>query len=526
MGRIKMIEKKSFWFMNILTILLFCCAITAPLLLFHHEEGRIVVLDNKAAAGRPNLSDYNIFDGKLPKDMDEYFSDNIGLRDEAIQTNAFVKYRCFHMIDIPNYLLGREGHLFNMAGDIMKAYQGLDQIPKEQEQVLTQQLVGLDAAMRERGVEFVFMPIPNKEQIYGEFVPDNIHVFSNDSMLRSLTNNLLSNTSLHVVDTEQALLNHKEDGELLYYRTTDPLHWNHYGAFCGYMALMEKIHEIDPSVTYLTLEDVVVSYKETTPFGNLAGRFNTFSDMSDLTYAVTPISGWNTFPESEQPAGFSLVGDMSGCFYHYVNPQAASGKSLLVWGDSYLQTFMLPYLGESFSDVYFFLDWSPKVNVNVLTEFCDKVKTDFVVFECVSRVANYNTLYNFTNALYSAVTQAWYSRPKAEVCACFSNELIAGEYYVFWAENCQFTMNAIEGGKIGSGQTEVRFQIPPEGWNTLRLDFLQGVAVTYDLTSLTLDGKKCVIDSGSDVEITESDAGWHIKTGTTDPFIVFHVEAE
>jgi len=522
MGEMGMAEKKGICFINIFTILLFCCAITAPLLLFHHEEGRVAILDNKAAAVRPKLSDYNIFDGKLPEDLDEYFSDNIGLRDEAIKANVYAKYRWFDKIDIPNYLLGKEGHLFNIAGpgiNNMRTYQGVNLISEDKEQELMQQLVDLDTAIRERGSEFIYMPIPNKEQIYGAFVPGNIHVLSNDNMMRSLTANLLSNTSLHVVDTEQALLNHKEDGELLYYRTVDPLHWNHYGAFCGYMALMEKIHEIDPSVTYLTLEDVVVSHEETTPFSNLTGRLDTFSDMSDLNYTVTPISGWHCRPEFEQPAGFSLTGDMSGCFYHFINPQAASGKSLLVWGDSYIQTFMLPYLGESFSDVYFLYNLT--ASEEILTELCHYVKTDFILYEYVARVVDYG---DKVKPLNSAVTQAWYSGPTAEVCASFSNELTPGEYQVFWAENCQFTMDAMKKSGIGGGQTEVRFEIPVEGWNTLRLDLIQGMAAIYDITSLTLDGKRCVIDGGGDVEITETDTGWRIQAGVTDPFVTFHVE--
>lgn len=521
-----MSEKKSLRLFNIFTILLFCGAIAVPLLLFHHEEGRIVLLENKAAAVRPKFSDYNFFDRQLPEDLDAYFSDNIGLRDEAIQANIFAKYRWFHTLDIPNYLLGKEGHLFFMTDseiNNMKTYQGLDMLPEGQEQKLVQELVNLDAAVRDRGSEFIFMPIPNKEQIYEEFVPDNIHVISNDSMLHSLTDSLLSSTSLHIIDTEQALLNQKQDGVLLYHRNSDPSHWNNYGAFYGYMALMEEIRKIDPEISYLTLGDITVSSGEFIPFSNLGGKFNTFSNLSELHYAVQPTSGWHGVQEYEHPAGFSLTGDRNNNFIHYVNSQATTHKSLLVWGDSYIQHFMLPYLAESFSDVYFLYNLA--CSEETLIEFCRYIKTDFVLYENVARAINYDDPGIRIKELYSAVLQGWYNGPKATVCIRFSDELTLGDYYVFWAENCQFNGAAMDRVEIGGGQSEVRLEIPAQGWNTLRLDFPQGASGTYDITSITVDGKRYVIDGGNDVEITETDAGWHIKAGMTDPFVTFHMEA-
>ena len=519
-----MSEKKGIWLLNLLTILLFCGAIVVPMLLFHHEEGRIVLLENKAAAAKPKFSDYNnIFDGRLPEDLDEYFSDNIGLRDEAIQVNVFAKYRWFHTLDVPNYILGKEGHLFYMTESaIMKTYQGLDMIPEEQEQKLVQDIIALDAAVQDRGSEFVFMSIPNKEQIYNEFVPDNICVLSNGSMLRHLMDRLLSDTSLHIVDTEQALLNHKNDGHLLYYRNFDATHWNYYGAFCGYMALMEEIRKIDPDISYLTLEDMTVYSEETTPFNNLEGKLDTFSNLSDLQYTVQPKSGWNGVCEYKQPTGFSLI-SKENVYLHYVNPKACSNKSLLVWGDSYIKSYMLPYLSESFSDVYFL--YNTECSEESLIEFCSYIKTDIVLYESVSRAVNSGVLRKRVNRLYSAVSQEWDDGPRAEVCIRFSDELTHGEYYVFWAEDYQFNESAMERIEISGGQAEMSLEIPAQGWNTLRLAFPQGISATYSIASITVGDKRCVIDNGGGVEIVEADGGWRIKAGMMNPWVTFHTEA-
>ena len=77
---------------------------------------------------------------------------------------------------------------------------------------------------------------------------------------------------------------------------------------------------------------------------------------------------------------------------------------------------------------------------------------------------------------------------------------------------------------IDDGQTEMRLEIPAQDWNMLRLDFPQGISNTYGIASVAVDGKRYVINGGNDVEIAENDAGWCIKAGMTDPFVIFHTE--
>lgn len=111
----------------------------------------------------------------------------------------------------------------------------------------------------------------------------------------------------------------------------------------------------------------------------------------------------------------------------------------------------------------------------------------------------------------------------ATIVVNFSQKVPAGTYDVFWGEN-QLFGEKIKQIYIEEGQTKLSISIPSAGWNTLRLDFPSGIGGSYEIASILVDEKPCIIDTGNDVQITQTDTGYHITAGTYDPFIVFHRE--
>jgi len=122
--------------------------------------------------------------------------------------------------------------------------------------------------------------------------------------------------------------------------------------------------------------------------------------------------------------------------------------------------------------------------------------------------------------------QVDYQATLSNITVEFASELLSSDYELFYAQDGMFNEVQKEHLSIGNGKTELTVNIPSEGWNTLRLDFPQGIGGTYDITSLTLDGKACIVDGANDAQVTQTESGWKVRAGTEDPFIMFHMEGK
>lgn len=372
-------------------ILLFACMLILPLLLFNRQPGSASVLENKNTAVLPDFSAFDSpFDKRIPQELDEFFTDNIGLKEQGTLAHISLMYRLFHQVAVTDDIEGKSHHLFYLAPHILNTYQGLDAISDAEMDPIVEKMQDLNNTVTSSGAEFVFMPIPNKEEIYPEYMPDNIHVASEDSFLHALKNRLLADGQIATVDTEQALLDAKEtvDG-LLYYRNMDPSHWNANGMLAGYLALMDTLQARDASIKGFQREELnVTSESVHLPFHTLAQYPSisaSFSDMNDEVYNVTPLSGFSGVLDNTQPAGFSLNADTRNLYFHYHNDNARNQKSVLIYGDSYIHSFMLSLLSETFSDVYFF---AASVDASTVSEFLELVSPNIILYESVARMIN------------------------------------------------------------------------------------------------------------------------------------------
>lgn len=390
-------------------IVAFFVVITLPLLTFR-QPGRVSHIDNKNTATWPSLSDYSLLDARFTAAVDDVIFDNIGLKDEATVLNISAMYRLFGRIAISDYLLGSDDHVFWMPEHIMQSYQGLDQVTDTQLEELARRFTRLQDAVEAYGTQFVFMPIPNKDTVYRENMPDSVRVLSENNFLHGMKEYLLANTDVHVADTESALLSHKTDGRLLYWKNVDVSHWNSYGAVVGLEELMKTIDGLGLPVCYPTLDEADIVETEThDAIGFLSFYYKllqrTFSDLSDMTYAVSFPPRWQSGQlDNSVPAGFSLADDDRDMYFHYHNDNAGSDCSVLIYGDSYIYSYLLPQLSLCFEDVYFLS--ANGCSVETVAELLSLLpdKPDCFVLETVSRQTGYQGLYNQSYALARAFT--------------------------------------------------------------------------------------------------------------------------
>lgn len=380
-----------------IVIAAFFTVIAVPLLMFQ-KPGRVSQMMNKVTADWSSVAEYSPLDADFTAAIDEVISDNIGLKDDATALNIAAMYRLFGKIAIADYLVGEDGHFFWMPENIMQTYQGLDLAPEEQLENMARKFIKVADKLKDSGSRFIFMPIPNKDTVYREYVPDSIHVLSEENFFRQLTAYLLAETDVPVVDVESALLAHKSEGELLYWRNFDLSHWNDLGAFVGFQAVMQTASELDPEIAYPKQEDMSVSVEEIRKALDYVGHYSglvqrTFASEPDELYSVSCPEPWQ-YGQLDQsvPAGFSLADDSQSRYYHYHNDNASSDKSVLIYGDSYTYTyFLLPAYSMCFQDVYYLAYGEGAGRLAELMSLLEE-PPEFVVWEIVSRMTNYGNL--------------------------------------------------------------------------------------------------------------------------------------
>jgi hypothetical protein len=90
-----------------------------------------------------------------------------------------------------------------------------------------------------QGIAYVFVVAPNKSAIYPEHWPAQFNAVNGYSRLDQLTRYLKRNSDVVFVDLRRALLEAKEQGDLLYFE--HGTHWNDRGAFIAYRETLKAL---------------------------------------------------------------------------------------------------------------------------------------------------------------------------------------------------------------------------------------------------------------------------------------------
>ena len=246
-------------------------------------------------------------------------------------------------------LLGKDGWLFYKAtsdGTPLYDYMGINHFSEEELAKVYDNLVAIGDGVSARGMDVIFMTVPNKEQVYSEYMPDTVDKINDKSRLDELTEYIESKGGLIAdrygyVDTSKVLRAYK-DTYPLFYRTDT--HWTECGS---YLALMELRRAMDQRVT--PIDEVVFTDK-----GGFVGDLAKISGSRDEYSDVNPVI------------------DASS-----INDDSTKDQVMLIIGDSFGDA-MIHSAKHFYKEVY----W---VRLKEYTDELDRYEPDVVVVECVER---------------------------------------------------------------------------------------------------------------------------------------------
>jgi alginate O-acetyltransferase complex protein AlgJ len=268
----------------------------------------------------------------------------------------------------PKVIVGDHGWLvYTGEGDI-EDYQKTDEFTPEELASLQTNLDALSARYAERGITLLVLVAPNKNTIYPERVPAQIPVIGTTSRLEQLTAYLQAHGKTQILDLRPVLMAAKAEREVYYATDT---HWNGYGAYLAYSAIMNELHKVFPNLAAHPESDFKVVERG-------GDSLDLAANIGTTLYAQPRIQFVPKFDLHTSYKNITLGGRQLMLSY---NPDA-SLPDVVVYFDSFFYT-VNPVLGEHFHHGIFVQNHSGNKLWNL--SWVDDRDPDIVIIELVER---------------------------------------------------------------------------------------------------------------------------------------------
>lgn len=277
-----------------------------------------------------------------PTNVDHWFQDHFGLRHMLIRAHSRWMYFVLHTSPQPKVILGRDGWLYLNGkafndGDPVSDARAINPLPPAQLERWRWTFQDLSDWFTARGVPFIVALVPGKETMYPEHLPTYMTRVGPETTVQLANRHFKEHASFPVVDLYEAM--QQARAEHLSYCTTDT-HWNEFGAFRAYQAIMNKAAELKPGAGLEPLPEAdFIREDYVHEGGDLAG-------MIDLKPALR-----NSYvimhPRRARQAALTMLDDTEIADAMTRLPDATRPR-LLVLRDSFTVA-LIPYFGEHFS---------------------------------------------------------------------------------------------------------------------------------------------------------------------------------
>ena len=363
---------------NFIFVLVFVGMIFLPFCLLDTTEIIDSSLENRRMTMWPGWH----FNQEINAWYGHYVEDRVAFRETAVRFYMDATYAVFGESSADLHMYGKDGEVFPADDGYIRAYQHL----ATDEELIDSLVTYLDRTnqyLEKQGIPFVFLAGLDKKTVYGEEMPDYIHVdTTKESIMEMLARKLTEKQVPYVIPVQE--LRDAKQVERVYNQKYDSAHWNARGAMIGLRLLNEKVREMDPDVPLLT-EDV----------------FTASSEEKTLEFISLPITEQVPVYMLKSEYGDSILADgslldvlphVAGTgIQHYLNENALSDKTILILQDSFLDGKQ-DFFAYRYQNVYMI----SRQNYESMQYYVETLKPDVVVFENAER-AFVDDLYAYTN---------------------------------------------------------------------------------------------------------------------------------
>lgn len=363
---------------NFIFVLVFVGMIFLPFCLLDTTEIIDSSLENRRMTMWPGWH----FNQEINAWYGHYVEDRVAFRETAVRFYMDATYAVFGEFSEDLHMYGKDGEVFPADDGYIRAYQHL----ATDEELIDSLVTYLDRTnqyLEKQGVPFVFLAGLDKKTVYGEEMPDYIHVdTTKESIMEMLARKLTEKQVPYVIPVQE--LRDAKQVERVYNQKYDSAHWNARGAMIGLRLLNEKVREMDPDVPLLT-EDVFTASSEekTLEFISLPITEQVPAYMLKSEYGDSILADGSLLDVLPHVAGTGIQ--------HYLNENALSDKTILILQDSFLDGKQ-DFFAYRYQNVYMI----SRQNYESMQYYVETLKPDVVVFENAER-AFVDDLYAYTN---------------------------------------------------------------------------------------------------------------------------------
>ena len=333
---------------------------------FHFDPTRPQT-ENRLLASRPPPPGSLAEIKKFLAGCEAAFNDHFGFRNCLILWHNKLIWSVFREKSTPYVIAGSGGWLFSAGDRMIDHYCGtlrLTETGLEDWRKLLEQRRDWLAA---RGIRYVFVIAPDKQDLYAENLPDwllRVAPAHRETKLDQFVAYMKAHSTVEILDLRAALRAAKRQAPI--YQMTD-LHWNEFGAYAGYAALMEVLARQQlPGMAPVPVDAYMWTNRPSVA-SDLAGCPRWQGDLADMlglelpeTNAVFVLRG-PTLPPWEiwLPSGTVLLpgGQHFRDMAFVKNPQLTSRA--IIYQDSFAR-YWLPFLGNHFGETDMF--WQYQFN--------------------------------------------------------------------------------------------------------------------------------------------------------------------
>ncbi len=218
---------------------------------------------------------------RFTEQTDAYVADHFGFRPDLIRWNSILRVYLLRSSPIRSVILGKGPWLFYCSealadGYSMNDYMGMIPLAETELEKLRLRLEENRRRFAERGIPYVVAIAPNKNTMYGEYLPERIETCKScTTRLNQFMEYMGKKSDLRVLDLREALFDAKARGMPIYWETDS--HWNTYGAYVGYREIMEEISRSYPGTGPLEVSGRIAV--ERTPRGGDLAQMLFLTDL-------------------------------------------------------------------------------------------------------------------------------------------------------------------------------------------------------------------------------------------------------
>lgn len=219
----------------------------------------------------------------------------------------------------------------------------------------------------------IYILVPNPNEIYGEFMPENIGKSLNILSFHDQTARILSESGAHVIDMKPILKQHKNDEFFLYHNTDS--HWTEYASYFAYNELFNYISQKFSASLPRPIEDFGFA-NESHQVGDLyidlgmdVTKLYEMSTYSNITFK-TPVN----IPKYKSDIS-TLIADEPTKEHIFINSDSDDKPNVVIMRDSY-SIMMFDFVAERCANTTMLEMWDFTFHRERLTEF----DVDYVIY--------------------------------------------------------------------------------------------------------------------------------------------------